>query len=94
MVLTPAGLAVRGWLIFRRAAMVCVMYGTLRLALDQATRVLSLGKESDLFFSLRSSVVSGLVSLIFIVFGGQSFLDVTPALLPPKSRPPSPQSPF
>ncbi len=77
---------------FRWATMGCVTYGTLRLATDLATRDQLLALYLDLLIPLRGSVVIGLVSVLPIVFGGQSFLDVSPALLPLESRPPNPLS--
>lgn len=93
LVLMPIGLAILVWLKIRWAAMACVIYGTVGLALDLATTVQILTKDSDVFFPLMSSVVSGPLNFLLIVFGGRSFLDVTPARLPLESRPPSPPSP-
>lgn len=94
LVLMPVGLALLVWLKLRWAAMACVIYGTVGLALDLATTVQILTKDADAFASLISSAVSGIVNFLLIVFGGQSFLDVTPARLPLESHPPSPPSPF
>ena len=93
LLLTPVGLAVLIWLKLRWAAMACVMYGTVGLALDLATTVQILTKDSDVLVPLMSSVVSGLFNFLLIVFGGRSFLDVTQAPLPRASRPPNPPSP-
>jgi len=94
LVLTPVGLAMLVWLKIRWAAMACVIYGTVGLALDLATTVQILTNDSDLFGSLMSSVVSGLLNFLLILFGGRSFLDVTQAPLPLESRPPNPPSLF
>ncbi len=93
LVLMPVGLAVLVWLKLRWAAMVCVIYGTVGLALDLATTVQILTKDSNVLSSLMSSVVSGLLNFLLIVFGGRSFLDVTQAPLPRESHPPNPPSP-
>ncbi len=93
LVLTPLGLAGLVWLKLRWAAMACVIYGTIGLALDLATTVQILTKDADAFLPLVSSVVSGLLNFLLIVFGGRSFLTVTQVPLPQESRPPSPRSP-
>jgi hypothetical protein len=93
LVLMPVGLALLIWLEIRWAAMACVIYGTVGLALDLATTVQILTKDSDVVAPLASSIVSGLLNFLLILFGGRSFLDVTPAPLPRESRPPSPPSP-
>lgn len=94
LVLMPLGLAVLVWLKLRWTAMACVIYGTVGLALDLATTVQILTKDPDVFSALLSSVVSGLLNFLLIVFGGRSFLDVTRAPLPRESHPPNPPSPF
>lgn len=94
LVLIPVGLAMLVWMKLRWAAMACVIYGTVGLALDLATTVQILTKDSDVFSSLMGSVVSGLLNFLLIVFGGRSFLDVTQASLPRESHPPNPPSPF
>jgi len=93
LVLMPVGLSLLIWLRIRWAAMACVIYGTVGLALDLATTVQILTKDSDVLVPLASSIVSGLLNFLLILFGGRSFLDVTPAPLPRESRPPSPPSP-
>jgi hypothetical protein len=90
----PVGLAILVWLKFRWAAMACVIFGTVGLALDLATTVQILTKDSEVLFPLISSVVSGLLNFLLIVFGGRSFLDVTQAPLPLEFRPPNPPTPF
>lgn len=51
-------------------------------------------KRFGLFVSLMSSVVSGLLNFLLILFGGWLFLDVTQAPLPLESRSPNPPSLF
>lgn len=93
LVIMPAGLAVLVWLELRWAAMVCVIYGTVGLALDLATTVQILTKDTDVLHPLTNSAISGLVNFLLIVFGGRSFLEVSRARPPGESRPPNPQSP-
>lgn len=93
LVIMPAGLAVLVWLEVRWTAMLCVIYGTVGLALDLATTVQILTKDTDVLLRLTNSAVSGLVNFLLIVFGGRSFLEVSRALPPGESRPPNPQSP-
>jgi hypothetical protein len=92
LLLLPAGLTILIWAKLRWAAMACVIYGTVGLALDLATTIQILTKDLDLLAPLLSSLVSGLVNFLLVVFGGRSFLDVAPALSPQESRPPNPQS--
>jgi len=94
LVLMPLGLGVLVWFGFRWAAMACVMYGTVGLALDLATTVQILTKDPEVFLSLLSSLVSGLLNFLLIVFGGRSFLNVVQAPLHREFRPPSPPSSF
>lgn len=93
-VLVPMGLAAIVWLRLRWAAMACVIYGTVGLALDLATAVQIITKDSALPLPLMSSGLSGLLNFLLIVFGGRAFLDVTQAPPPPGSRPPNPPSSF
>lgn len=92
LVLIPLGLGVLVWLGFRWAAMACVMYATVGLALDLATTVQMLAVGSDVSPPLMSNLVSGLLNFLLIVFGGRSFLDVAQAPSPQESHPPSPPS--
>ncbi len=92
-ILIPLGLALLVWLQFRWAAMACVMYATVGLAMDVATIVQTLTSDTDVGGSLTLSGVSGLLNFFLIVFGGRSFLDLGQGLMPPKSRSPSPPSP-
>ena len=93
LVLMPIGLAILVWLSVRWAAMPCVIYGTVGLALDLATTVQIFTHDSEVFLPLIGSLVSGLLNFLLIVFGGWSFLNVDQAPQPLESRPPSPPSP-
>ncbi len=92
-ILVPLALAVLIWLCFRWAAMACVFYATIGLALDMATIIQILTKDSEVGASLIANVVSGLFYFLLIVFGGRSFLDVGHGPTPRESRPPNPPSP-
>jgi hypothetical protein len=91
--LMPLGLAVLVWFEFRWAAMICVLYGTIGLALDLATIVQIVTKEADAITSTTANTISGLFNSLLIVFGGRSFLEVSQGPMPLESRPPSPPSP-
>lgn len=93
LVLMPLGLAVLVWLDLRWAAMICVIYATVGLALDVATTVQILTKDTEAFAPVTGSLVSGLLNFLLIVFGGRSFLSVPPAPPPLGSRPPNPRPP-
>jgi hypothetical protein len=93
LVLMPLGLVVLVWWDLRWAAMVCVIYATVGLALDVATTVQILTKDTEVLASLMGSLVSGLLNFLLIVFGGRSFLNVPPAPPPLRSRPPNPGPP-
>jgi hypothetical protein len=89
----PLTLAVLIWLHLRWAAMACVIYATVGLALDMATIIQVLTKDSELGVSLIANALSGLFNFFLIVFGGRSFLDVGQGPMPLESRPPNPPSP-
>ena len=89
-VLVPLILAGLIWLRLRWAAMVCVIYATVGLALDVATIVQVLTKDSEVGVSLIANMVSGLFNFLLIVFGGRSFLDVGQGPTPLEPRPPNP----
>lgn len=89
----PLALAILVWFQFRWAAMVCVMYATIGLAMDIATLVQVLKNDSELPVTLLRNGVSGVFNFLLIVFGGRSFLDVSEALMLQESRPPNPPSP-
>lgn len=89
-ILMPLALAVLIWLQLRWAAMACVFYATVGLAMDIATIVQVLTKDSDVGISLMANIVSGFFYFLLIVFGGRSFLGVDQGPTPLESRPPSP----
>jgi hypothetical protein len=91
-ILMPLALAVLIWFRLRWAAMVCVIYATVGLAMDIATIIQVLTKDSELGISLVANAVSGLFYLCLIVFGGRSLLGVGPEPMPLESRPPNPPS--
>ena len=82
-----AGLVVVGQ---RWALMVCVMYGTIGLALDIATLV----QESTGPAPQRGTLVligaSGLMNFLLIMLAGWNFIHGSPASRPPASPPPNP----
>ncbi len=90
LVVLPIGLAAAVALQLRWAAMACVIYGTVGLALDLATAVQILTAEGDSFPSLLGSGLSAVLNFLLIAFGGQQFLHVVPGRWPPESRPPNP----
>ena len=92
-ILIPLGLALLIWFQFRWAPVVCVFYATVGLAMDVATIVQALEKDSEGVASIMASGVSGLFYLCLIVFGGRSFLDVGQGPTPLEPRPPSPPFP-
>ncbi len=91
-ILVPLGLALLIWLHFRWAAVVCIVYATVGLAMDVATIAQHLTKDSDGMATTMASGISGLFYLCLIVFGWQSFLRADWGLMPPKSHPPNPPS--
>jgi uncharacterized protein involved in response to NO len=91
-ILLPLGLAVLIWLGFRWAAMVCVIYATVGLAMDLATIFQLPIQDLDTVHSLIISGISGLFNFLLIVFGGRWLLDVGQELMPPKAHPPNPPS--
>ena len=92
-ILMPLALAVLIWVRLRWAAMTCVIYATVGLALDVATIIQMLTKDSEVGVSLIANAVSGLFYFLLIVFGGRSFLDVGPGPMPLEPRPPNPLFP-
>jgi len=93
LVLLPLGLAALVWTERRWAAIACVMYGTVGLALDLATIVQVLTKDPVGDAALLKSGISGVLNFLVILLGGRSFLDVSEGPRPPESRPPNPLSP-
>lgn len=92
-ILLPLALAVLIWLQFRWAAMVCVIYATVGLAMDLATIAQLPTQDPSTIHSLITSVISGLFDFLLIVFGGRWLLDVGQESTPPESHSPSPPSP-
>ena len=89
----PFTLALLIGLQFRWAAMVCVMYATVGLAMDIATVVQLLNSDELGSTAVINSGISGMLNFLLIVFGGRAVLDVGQELMPQESRPPSPPSP-
>jgi len=89
-ILLPLVLAVLIGLQLRWAAMACVIYATVGLAVDVATIVQVVTKDSEVGVSLITNVVSGLFNFLLIVFGGRSLLSVGQGPMPLESRPPNP----
>ena len=75
------------------AAMICVAYGTIGLALDLATVISIVHRQEGVDLTLGLSLVSGSVNFLLIVFGGRAFWAVLEGLRPPRYRPPTPPSP-
>ena len=92
-ILMPLALAVLIWLQLRWAAMVCVIYATVGLALDIATIIQALTKDPEVGVYLIANVVSGLFNFFLIVFGGWSFFDVGQGPMPLEPHPPNRPSP-
>lgn len=94
LILMPVGLAALVWQNVRWAPMVCVMYGTVALALDLATVVQMIVKSQDGWSGFVAAGFSGMLNFLLIVFGGTIFLDGDRKPSPPGYRPPSPPSLF
>lgn len=93
LVLLPLGFTsalVFGW---GWAAMACVAYGTIGLAIDLATVVSILGGREASDLTLPLSVVSGSANFALIVFGGRAFWTTLQGRGPQGSLPPNPPSP-
>jgi hypothetical protein len=75
------------------AAMFCVAYGTIGLALDVATVVSIVARQEGLDLTLGLSFVSGSANFLLIVFGGRAFWAALEGRRPPGYRPPNPPSP-
>jgi hypothetical protein len=93
LVVLPVAMAtaiVVGWIW---SAMVCVVYGTIGLALDLATVVSVLGGREGSDLTLFLSIVSGSANFVLIIFGGRAFWTLLEERRPPGSRPPSPPFP-
>lgn len=93
LVLLPLALAMAILIGWFWAAMVCVAYGTIGLALDLATVVSIAGGREGSDLTLALSVVSGTANFVLIVLGGRAFWTGLQEQRPRGSRPPNPPSP-
>lgn len=93
LVLLPLALGSAVWIGWTWAAMACVVYGTIGLALDLATVTSILGGKGGTNALLLLSAISGTLNLLSIVFGGRAFWSCLQGPPPPGSRPPNPPSP-
>jgi hypothetical protein len=93
LVLLPLGLASAIMMSWGWAAMACVAYGTIGLAIDLATVVSILGGREGSGLTLALSVVSGSANFALIVFGARAFWMILQGPGPRESRPPNPPSP-
>jgi hypothetical protein len=89
----PIALAGLVWMGWAWTAMVCVMYGTVGLALDLATVTTILGGQGETGTLFLFSAMSGIVNFLLILFGGRAFFYSFQGSALPVSRPPSPPSP-
>jgi hypothetical protein len=89
----PIALAGLVWMGWSWTAMVCVIYGTVGLALDLATVTSILGGQGEPGALLLFSAMSGIVNFLLILFGGRAFFHSFQATALPVSHPPSPPSP-
>lgn len=92
-ILLPLALAILIWLHFRWAAMVCVIYATVGLAMDLATIVQLPGWNFDTAHTMITSGISGLFNFLLIVFGGRWLFDVGQEQRLAKPRSPNPPFP-
>jgi hypothetical protein len=76
LVVLPLGLTTIVLMGWAWAAMACVAYGTIGLALDFATMVSILGGREGSDLTLAISVVSGSANFMLIVAGGRAFWTV------------------
>jgi hypothetical protein len=93
LVVLPVALATAILIGWTWAAMLCVVYGTIGLALDLATVVSVLGGREGSDLTLCLSIVSGSANGVLIIFGGRAFSSLLEERRPPGSRPPSPPFP-
>lgn len=89
----PLVLAGLVWIGWAWTAMVCVIYGTVGLALDLATVTSILDQQGEIGGLFLFSAISGIVNFSLILFGGKAFFHSFQANALPVSRPPSPPSP-
>lgn len=75
------------------AAMACVAYGTIGLALDLSTVAGILGGAGGTLTLLAFSMSSAAVNLAVIIIGGLAFWNWLQDSQRPESRPPNPPSP-
>lgn len=94
LVFIPLSLGAAIWMAWTWAAMACVIYGTIGLALDLATVTSILGSKGGTNRMLAMSGISGTVNLLMIVYGGRAFWSSLQGSPPPESRPPNPPTPF
>lgn len=85
-----SGAILAGWVW---AAMVCVAYGTIGLALDLSTVTGILGGTGGTQTLLAFSIASAAVNLAVIIVGGLVFWTWLRNSPRPESRPPNPQPP-
>lgn len=93
LVMLPLGLATALLMGWAWAAMACVAYGTIGLALDLATVVSILGGHEGTDVTLTLSVISGSANFALILFGGRAFWSALQRPQPRGSRPPNPPFP-
>ena len=88
-------LLVGGLLVIRQQwiAMVTVMYSTVALALDVATIVQEASQPAPRSVVLALTLVSSLLNLLIMIFGGRCALTVGSDERPPAGRHPNLQSP-
>ncbi len=89
----PIALAGLVWMGWAWTAMVCVIYGTVGLALDLATITSILGGQSEPGALFLFSAMSGIVNFSLMLFGGRAFFHSLQGTALPVSRPPNPPSP-
>lgn len=90
LVLIPLTLCGMIWMGMTWAPMVCVIYGTIGLALDLATLTSILEERAGADSLLLLSGLSGTVNLLLIVFGGRAFWSCLQKSSPPEPLPPNP----
>jgi len=93
LVMFPMALATAIMIGWTWSAVVCVVYGTIGLALDLATVVSVLGGRSESDLTLGLSIVSGSANGALVIFGGRACSTLLEQRRPPGSRPPSPPFP-
>jgi len=93
LVLLPLGLASAIMMSWGWAAMACVAYGTIGLAIDLATVVSVLGGREGSGLTVALSVFSGSANFALIVCGGRALWMILQEPGPRESRPPNPPSP-